>query len=91
MSTISKHVNSRAASANVTGRDGYIIAQALVRFVATEALKPHKNQQWSNLNDARAILNARCPKAAWIFCDEYDHPVGLVDEKAPRHLTVLSK
>jgi hypothetical protein len=34
--------------------------------------------------DARAILKAMWPGAKLLFGDEYDIPVSLVDEKAPR-------
>jgi hypothetical protein len=33
----------------VTRRDSYIVAQALYRFIATEQVKPDRQQQWSNL------------------------------------------
>ena len=70
----------------VTGRDGYIIAQALFCFIATEQAKPDHEQEWSNLQDAKAIFNACCgAENAVFFADRFPgQTIDLTDEKAPR-------
>jgi hypothetical protein len=70
----------------VTGRDSYIIAEALYCFIAYQQQLPDRKQSWSNLQDARAIFNACCGKGnAVFFADHYPGvTVSLVDEKAPR-------
>jgi hypothetical protein len=74
---------SKSTRRDITGRDGYIIAKSLYRYVATEGAKASKDQAWSDLQDARAILLAYFPGT--IF--GHDCPgseVSLIDEKAPR-------
>ena len=72
----------------MTGRDGYIVAQALLRFIATEQVKPKHHRQWSNEQDAIAIFNANFAGLVDYFSDEYQDsglPLpSLIDEKAPR-------
>jgi hypothetical protein len=72
---------------SITGRDGYIIAEALYRYIATEQAKSDREQSWSNLQDAMAIFNAAFgAKNACFFADQYpDVTVSLIDEKAPRN------
>ncbi len=72
---------------DITGRDGYIIAESLIRFIATEQQKPSSLRSWSNLQDARAIFNACCGAGNLaFFADQYPGlTVSLVDEKAPRN------
>ena len=43
----------------VTGRDGYIIAQALYEFIRLEQSKPIAERRGSDEQDAKAILHAR--------------------------------
>ena len=38
-------------------RRGYLVMQAMFRFIATEQEKPATEQQWSNLQDMRAMFN----------------------------------
>ena len=71
--------NSKPRS--ITGRDSYIIAEALYRYIATEQAKPDREQSWSNLQDAIAIFNA--PSAQRMLASS---PTNiLIDEKAPRN------
>jgi hypothetical protein len=44
---------------DVTGRDGYIIAQALYEFIRLEQSKPIAERRGSDEQDAKAILHAR--------------------------------
>jgi hypothetical protein len=44
---------------DVTGRDRYIIAQALYEFIRLEQSKPIAERRGSDEQDARAILHAR--------------------------------
>jgi hypothetical protein len=68
---------------SVTGRDGFIIAQALYRFIGTEQEKPEREQQWSNLQDARAIFNHYFPDMEDLWAHEYiGRMPSLIDEKA---------
>jgi hypothetical protein len=78
------HSPVNLASRGITGRDGYIVAECLYRYIATESAKPDHEQSWSNLQDARAIFNAFCGEQnAVFFANEYP-AVSLVDEKSPR-------
>ena len=43
----------------LTGRDGYIIAQALYEFIRLEKSKPIAERRGSDEQDAKAILHAR--------------------------------
>jgi hypothetical protein len=43
----------------VTGRDSYIIAQALYEFIRLEQSKPIAERRGSDEQDAKAILHAR--------------------------------
>jgi hypothetical protein len=72
---------------SITGRDNYIIAESLYRYIATEQAKPDRECSWSNLQDARAIFNACVGKNnAGFFADHYPGlTISLVDEKAPRN------
>ena len=54
---------ARARRGSITGRDETIVAQALHRFIRTEEIKPDCDVQHSNLEDARALLNALMPGA----------------------------
>jgi hypothetical protein len=69
--------SNKTIIASVTGRDDYIIAQALIAFIAIEHAKPDHEQQWSNLQDAKAIFRAMWPEAA-PYLD--GTPLGLKDE-----------
>ena len=43
----------------LSGRDGYIIAQALYEFIRLEQSKPIAERRGSDEQDAKAILHAR--------------------------------
>ena len=68
---------------NITGRDGFIIGQALFHFIATEQQKPDHEQRWSDLQDTIAVLLAFAgEKGAARFAHSYpDMVVSLTDEK----------
>ena len=70
----------------VTGRDGYIVAQALWCFISAEQAKPDHECAWSDLQDARALFNALCGiENAGFFAERNpDQTVSLVDEKEPK-------
>jgi hypothetical protein len=64
------------ATPEVTGRDSYIIAQALYEFIRLEQSKPIAERRGSDERDAKAILHAR-----------FDDELGLLvqsDEAAGR-------
>ena len=71
---------------NITGRDRFIIGQALFHFIATEQQKPDHEQRWSDLQDTIAVLLAFAgEKGAARFAHAYPGVVvSLTDEKAPR-------
>ena len=46
-------------TSELTGRDGYIIAQALYEFIRLEQSKPIAERRGSDEQDAKAILHAR--------------------------------
>ena len=81
------HPRSRRKHRNITGRDEYIVAEALFRYIATEQAKPDHEQSWSNLQDCRCLFLALCGKKnAAFFADHYPGvTISLVDEKAPRN------
>ena len=43
---------------SITGRDSYIVAQALFRYIVTEQQKPDDECAWSDLQDTIAVFNA---------------------------------
>jgi hypothetical protein len=47
------------SAANVTGRDGYIIAKALAYAISAIEALPPRWQEWSDCEDMKAILRAR--------------------------------
>ena len=71
----------------ITGRDSFILAESLIRYIATEQAKPDHEQSWSNLQDARAIFNAYIGRENVVFFgDQYPGlSIDLTDEKAPRN------
>jgi hypothetical protein len=75
---------------SITGRDSYIIAEALYRCIATEQAKSDREQSWSNLQGAIAIFNAVVDaKNACFFADQYPSvTVSLIDEKAPQSFRI---
>ena len=72
---------------SITGRDNYIIAESLYRYIATEQAKPDQEFRGGNFQDARAIFNACVGENnASFFADHYPGlTISLVDEKAPRN------
>ena len=55
---------------SITGRDDLIIAQALHRYIETEAAKPYRDQAWSDLQDARELLDVLLPDADLVWGDD---------------------
>ena len=71
-----KVTKSKSRPGGVTGRDGYLMAQALAYTITIIALLPSHWQEWSNAQDMEAILAA--------YCDERGVKHHL--ENAQRHL-----
>jgi len=75
---------------NITGRDGIIISKALAYAIATIQALPPEKQEWSDMHDMIAILNAWHPNefiregvlAQTVEIHTGRRPV-LIDEKAP--------
>ena len=79
---------SRHKPASITGRDRYIVAQALFRYIVTEQQKPDDECAWSDLQDTIAVFNAAVGvENVDFFAERY--PAGvticLVDEKTLPH------
>ncbi len=71
---------------SITGRDSYIVAQALFRYIVTEQQKPDDECAWSDLQDTIAVFNAAVGvENAGFFAHRYPAGVTTVDEKATRH------
>ena len=66
----------------LTGRDGFIIRQALYEFIRTQQALPDFEVQWSNVRDAQRILLA-FPSAGEPFATT-DAAVG----RKPANLTI---
>jgi len=49
---------------SITGRDGYIMAQALYWAIKFSQRLPSRYREWSNEQDMKAILNSRFPDCA---------------------------
>jgi hypothetical protein len=68
------HINGRVRrQGSLTGRDGYIVAQALYWFIRTQQALPKKQFEWSNTEDAKFILLNLFPGWAehFVGIDEY--------------------
>jgi hypothetical protein len=65
----------RPQGPNVTGRDSYIIAQALYWFVREQQKLPDEQFEWSNTEDAKLLLLTRFPGAEQFFV-EADQSAG---------------
>lgn len=70
---------------DITGRDDFIIAGALYEYIRHQQSLPKERQQWSNEQDAKAILMGRYGDA-WKKLVENDKlkgitPPDLTDEK----------
>jgi len=57
-----------APRGQVTGRDGYIIAQSLLVYPRQQKL-PDKRYEWSNTEDAKLLLLTQFPGAGEIFSE----------------------
>jgi hypothetical protein len=71
---------------SITGRDGYIVAQALYEFIKVQEFKTLKEgREWSNEQDAKAILLGRFGDLYKVFVEQDQRrgvtPADLVDEK----------
>jgi hypothetical protein len=64
-----------AARGQVTGRDGYIIAQAIYWFIREQQKLPKEQFEWSNTEDAKLLLLTQFPGADQFFT-EADHFAG---------------
>jgi len=69
---------------SITGRDGYIVAQALYQAIKyQESLKDadSTHYEWSNQQDMKAILNNQFPHFAQLFELSDPNSPNLTDEK----------
>ena len=51
-------INSKSKPANITGRDGYIMLQALAYAIECIEHLPERWQEWSNKEDMKTLLVA---------------------------------
>jgi hypothetical protein len=56
-----------SVSKTVTGRDGYIVAQALYWFIREQQKLPEEQFEWSNTEDAKLILLTLWPGLVRVF------------------------
>jgi len=61
-STEQRPLRPRASPDSITGRDGYIVCQALVYAIEVIAALPIEYQEWSNREDMKALLAAYTSK-----------------------------
>ena len=91
-SVIARHYSERLEvemtdASEVTGRDSYVIAQALYEFIRLEQSKPMAERRGSDERDARAILHE-------LFDDELqllvrsDEAAGLTPPDCKRRVTI---
>ena len=71
---------SRRKPRSITGRDEYIVAEALFRYIATEQAKPDHEQSWSNLQDCRCLFRPLRQEERRIFC----RPISRRDDQPDR-------
>jgi hypothetical protein len=62
---------------SITGRDGYIIAQALAYAIEAIAMLPEERQEASNREDMLAILTRGCGHADHFRSNAYAHLTGV--------------
>jgi hypothetical protein len=68
--------NSRAALRATSGRDCFILAQALYWFIREQQKLPEEQFEWSNAEDAKLLLETHFHHYSGIFVD--------VDKRAGR-------
>jgi hypothetical protein len=56
--------SAKSKSQSITGRDGYIMAQALAYAIEAIEHLPHEWQEWSNKEDMRLLLKTLHPGMA---------------------------
>jgi hypothetical protein len=54
---------------SITGRDSYIVAQALYWFIRAQQSLPEEQFEWSNTEDAKLILRTLWPNIVQVFVD----------------------
>jgi hypothetical protein len=54
---------------SITGRDSYIVAQALYWFIRAQQSLPEEQFEWSNTEDAKLLLLTLWPGSVKIFAD----------------------
>jgi hypothetical protein len=69
-----RRANRQDAGESLTGRDGYIVGQALYWFIRTQQALPENQFEWST-EDAKLILLTLFPGAAKSF-ELGDHHAG---------------
>ena len=72
---------------DVTGRDGYIIAQALYEFIRLEQSKPIAERRGSDEQDAKAILHARFDDELELLV-QYDEAAGRKPPDCERRVSI---
>jgi len=75
MKTIGGMPRYMSQAQDITGRDGYIIAQALYWFIREQQNLPDGQFEWSNTEDAKLLLLTRFRGADQFFA-ETDHRAG---------------
>jgi hypothetical protein len=71
----------------ITGRDDYIIAQALYEFIRLEQSKPLAERRGSDEQDAKAILHARFDDELEILVQS-DEAAGRTPPDCERKVTI---
>jgi hypothetical protein len=64
---VSRDAQQDISGESLTGRDGYIVGQALYWFIRTQQALPEHQFEWSNTEDAKLILLTHFPHVANIF------------------------
>jgi hypothetical protein len=79
---------SEQKPASITGRDSYIVAQALFRYIVTEQQKPDDECAWSDLQDTIAVFNAAVGvENAGFFAHRYPDGRSVWSTKRHRGIT----
>lgn len=56
--------SAKSKSQSITGRDGYVVAQALAYAIEAIEHLPDEWQEWSNKEDMKLLLNTLYPRMA---------------------------
>ena len=61
---MSDSARPRARQNSITGRDGYLVCQALAYAIVAIEQRPDRYQEWSNKEQMKLLLEHYCP-AQW--------------------------